>query len=55
MKRGVKNIASQEYIHSFRNTTGVMRHEIEIMFSQLEANFSPVLGKVLAGQMLSHD
>ena len=55
MKRGIKNIASQDYLHSFRDTTGMMRHEIEIMFSQLEANFSPVLGKVLAGQTLSYD
>jgi hypothetical protein len=55
VKRGVKSVASQDYLHSFRDSTGKMRHEIETMFSQLEAHFSPVLRKVLTEQALTND
>jgi hypothetical protein len=54
--RGVKNVGSQDYLYSFRDTAGNMHHEIETMlFQQLDNLFAPILQKVLTEQDISND
>jgi hypothetical protein len=56
MKRGVKNVGSQDYLYSFRDAGGNTRHEIEtVLFQQLDDRFAPVLRKVLTEEDISND
>ena len=52
---GTKNVASKEFLHSFRDAEGNFNHSLETMFSELESHFSPVLKKVLEKQPLTMD
>jgi len=49
MKRGTKNVASEEYLHSFKEENGEMNHDVEKTFSQVEGLWKPILDKILHG------
>src|SRR6266851_3636290 len=57
MKRGVKSVWSQDYLYSFRDNSGKVRHDIEEdMFAKhLEPRFRNVLNKILKKQNLNDE